>query len=341
MRLTHSRYDPFMWKLPLALMTLRFLCAVLVFSSGGCKGDSKGSPLTSAPGDAGSTGANTPSGEGLDPAISDKSLPRRASGTMDVHNRYATTLMLTEEAQTRVARCSGILLNPRVALTAASCVCPLKKNNLGSLPERRLIDATACAQRIFLRTVRYGAVKDLEFKEETTVKSFQTFEGQIRPHPEFKLALDAQGEIQSSHADLAVIVLDSPVKEPLRFIPLGESEVRENEMLIMAGYPVDARFGGFSGIRYFRQNKVTQILGAQAGRILYEQQAPFLYNSYTGGPCFREEGTHQWLVGIASIGSDRELSFTSTYLFRDWLRDELQRASLTDSNSIPSQPYPR
>jgi hypothetical protein len=310
----------------------------MVSGSGGCKGDSKESPRTTSPSDAGTARANTPSEEGWDPAISDKNLPRRASGTMDVHNRYATTLMLTEEARTRVARCSGILLNPRVALTAASCVCPPRKRGLDGLPEKHLINATACAERTFLRTVRYGAVKDLEFMEETTVKSFQTFEGQIRPHPEFKLMLDAQGVVQSSYADLAVIVLDSPVKEPLQFVPLGESEVQENEMLVMAGYPSDARFGGFSGIRYFRHNKVTQILGAQAGRILYEQQAPLLYNGYPGGPCFREDTSHQWLVGIASVGSDQELSFTSTYLFRNWLRAELQRAASTDSTSIPPPP---
>jgi hypothetical protein len=321
-------------------MMLRLLCAAVVSVSGGCKGDSKQAPHPVATGDAGATMANTPSGKGLDPAISDKSLPRRASGTMDVHNRYATTLMLTEDAQTRIAICSGILLSPRVALTAATCVCPPKKNNPDSLPEKRLIDATACAERIFLRTVHYGAVKDLEFKEETTVKSFQSFEGQVRPHPEFKLVLDAQGAIQTSHADLAVIVLDSPVKEPLQFIPFGESEVKENELLVMAGYPRDARFGGFSGIRYFRQNKVTQILGAQPGRVLYEQHAPFLYNGYTGGPCFREDETQQWLVGIASVSSDQELSFTSTYLFRGWLQAELQRAASKDTIT-PVRPQPR
>jgi hypothetical protein len=257
---------------------------------------------------------------------------------MDVHNRYATTLMLTEDAQTRVARCSAILLNPRVALTAASCVCPPKKNGPDSRPEKRLIDPRGCAERGFLRTVHYGEVKDLEFMEETTVKSFQTFEGQIRPHPEFKLVLDAQGVVQSSYADLAVIVLDSPVEESFEFVPLGESEVKENEMLVMAGFPNDARFGGFSGIRYFRQNKVTQLLGTQAGRFLYEQQAPFLYNGYAGGPCFREDKTHPWLVGIASVGPDQGLSFTSTYLFRDWVRAELQRAALKDSNSMPAHP---
>lgn len=61
--------------------------------------------------------------------------------------------------------------------------------------------------------------------------------------------------------------------------------------------------------------------------MLYEQQGAFVYNGYTGGPCFREGESRRWLVGIASVGPDQQLSFTSTYFFRDWLRAELQRAA--------------
>jgi hypothetical protein len=269
------------------------------------------------------------------------SLYRLASGTMDVGNRYVSTLMLTADARTRAASCSGILLNQRVALTAASCVCLQWEDVTNGIPKKRLFDASDCAERTFLKTVRYGAVGDWEYKEHTTVKSFQTLKGKVRVHPEFKLELDAQGAALTSHADLAVIVLDSPLKERLPSVPLSESEVQENETLVMAGYASDVRFGGFPGIRYFRQNKVTQVPGVMDGRILYEQQAPFLYNGYTGGPCFREEKNHQWLAGIASVGSDQELSFTSTYFFRDWLRAELQRAATADSPSAPQSPQPR
>jgi hypothetical protein len=246
---------------------------------------------------------------------------------MDIHNRYATTVMLTEGAQSRAAKCSGILLTPHIALTAASCVClPGKPGTDGGL-DKRTIDATDCAQRTFLRTVHYGDVQDLQFMEETTSKSFQTFEGRVHPHPDFKLMLDAQDVVQSSQADLAVIVLDSPVQDPRSFVQISDSEVKENEMLVMAGYPVDSHFGGFAGIRYFRRNRITQNPGFPTGRVLYEQQAPFLYNGYPGGPCLREDAAQQWLVGIASVSSDRELAFTSTAVFKDWLLTEIQRAT--------------
>jgi hypothetical protein len=163
--------------------------------------------------------------------------------------------------------------------------------------------------------------------EETTSKSFKTFEGRIHPHPDFKLMLDAQDVVQSSHADLAVIVLDFPVEASLSFSQISDSKVKGNEMLIMAGYPVDSRFGGFAGIRYFRKNRVTQNPSSPTGRVLYEQQAPFLYNGYPGGPCIREDAAQQWLVGIASLSSDRELAFTSTAVFKDWILTEIQRAT--------------
>ncbi len=317
------------------------LCGAAACDAGGCKGGAPESPVTGSSSDAGPT-SGSPASEGMIPAIGGEnhSLYRLASGTMDVGNRYASTLMLTANARTRVASCSGILLNQRVALTAASCVCLQWEDVASALPKKRFFDASACAEHAFLKTVHYGAVGDWEYKEQTTVKSFRTLKGTVRVHPGFKLEFDAQGAALTSHADLAVIVLDSPLKERLPFVPLSESEVQENETLVMAGYASDARFGGFAGIRYFRQNKVTRAPEVPGGRVLYEQRAPFLYNGYTGGPCIREDKNHQWLVGIASVGSDRDLSFTSTYYFRDWLRAELQRAATTRSHLPPQSPSP-
>jgi hypothetical protein len=262
----------------------------------------------------------------MTPAIADHRLHRLAAGTMDVENRYGAALMLTADAETRVASCSGVLLNPRVALTAASCVCWPGRTDLDRPPEKRIWDASTCAERTFLRTVRYGAAQDPEYKETSTSKTFRNLQGRVRAHPDFKLVLDDRGAVLTSHADLALIVLDSVLEDRLPFVALAESEVQADETLIMAGFADDMRFGGFAGIRYFRKNKVTQVT-AEAGRILYEQQGPFLYDGYTGGPCFREDKNHPWLVGIASVGSDRELSFTSTYFFREWLRAELRHAA--------------
>jgi hypothetical protein len=262
-----------------------------------------------------------------------------AAGTMDVSNKYASTLMLTEDGERVHASCSGILLSPRVVLTAASCVCPPRQATKHGSPETGSIGPSSCAERAFIMTVRFGAVKYPELKEESVAQTLRRFEGKVRVHPAFKLALDAQGAVLSSHADLAIIVLDSPVGDDLPRVPFAETEVQENEALVMAGYGDDPRFRGVPGIRYFRQNRVTRLPDDSDGRAFYEQQGPFIYNGYTGGPCFREDKSHPLLVGIASVGSDRELSFTSTYVFRDWLRAELQRAAIEDLHSAPASQH--
>lgn len=260
---------------------------------------------------------------------------------MDISNRYASTVMLTADGERVHASCSGILLSRRVALTAASCVCPPRQATAHGAPDKGPIGPSACAERAFIRTVRYGLVKYPELKEESAAKTFRGFTGEVRVHPAFKLELDDQGSVLATHADLAIIVLDTPVQDELPHVSLSETEVQENEALVMVGYGDDPRFRGVPGIRYFRHNKVTQLHGAADGRVLYEQQGAFVYNGYAGGPCFREDETHQWLVGIASVGSDQELAFTSTYFFRDWLRAELQRAAEWDSSSAPASKGPR
>lgn len=178
-----------------------------------------------------------------------------------------------------------------------------------------------------MRRVHYGTREGSELMGEPASATIRRFEGKVRAHPAFKLELDDQGAVLSTHADLAIIILDSPVKELLLGVPFAEAEVQEGETLVMAGYGDDPRFRDVPYYRYFRRNKVTQIRGGSDGKVLYEQQGAFVYNGYTGGPCFREDESQQWLVGIASVGTEQELSFTSTYFFRDWLRDEFRRRS--------------
>ncbi|WP_224371159.1 trypsin-like peptidase domain-containing protein [Hyalangium versicolor] len=260
---------------------------------------------------------------------------------MDISNRYASTVMLTADADRVHASCSGILLSQRVALTAASCLCPPRQSAAHGVPDKGPVGPSACAERAFLRTVRYGKVKYAELEEESSEKIFRGFTGEVRVHPEFKLERDGQGAVLTTHADLAIIILDSPVKDELPQVSFSETEVQDNEALVMVGYGDDPRFLGVPGVRYFRHNKVTQPHGTADGRLLYEQQGAFVFNGYTGGPCFREDTNHRWLVGIASVGSDKELAFTSTYFFRDWLHAELQRAASLGSSTAPASKHPR
>jgi hypothetical protein len=170
-------------------------------------------------------------------------------------------------------------------------------------------------------------VGNWNFKEETTERRLRTYEGTVRTHPGFTAQFDSQGAFVSSRADLAVILLDTPVEERLVEIRWARSRPQADEWLVMAGFGQEVEGGGFPGIRYFRRNKVTQVLELPQDQFLYEQQGAFLYDGFPGGPCFREEGQERWLVGIASPGSKRGLSCTSLHFYQDWLRDEVQRAA--------------
>jgi hypothetical protein len=317
--------------LPVCAVVVATLAAVGLGASG-CKNKSEASQAEALE-------AGTPGMSILDESLPNDSALRVESGVMphdldpyagemDVKNRYAATVMITTGDPMESVECSGVLVSPRLVLTAGSCMCAPRPVATPQSEEKTLVDGSSCAKRAAVTATVYGEVLDRKFKEVATQVEFWTYEGEVRPHPELELRLDERGAVVSSRADLAAIVLDKPVEHGLAGIPLADAEVQGNEMLVMAGYARDnqQRFGGFMRVRYFRRNKVQRL--SPGGRALYEQQGAFLYNGYMGGPCLREkEGAEPALVGIASVDSDERLSFTSTYVFRDWLATEMRRAA--------------
>jgi hypothetical protein len=130
-----------------------------------------------------------------------------------------------------------------------------------------------------------------------------------------------------SQADLALIVLEEPVEWELAQLPLREEEGQVGEQLHMAGYGYGTQWGQLYGMRFVRRDKITSAATAGGGRVLYEQQGAFLYNGFHGGPCFYEDERGRWLVGIASVGTERELAFTSLLPYQGWLTAGMERAS--------------
>jgi hypothetical protein len=253
-----------------------------------------------------------------------------SAGKVDLENRYSSTVMVAADEPFFEMRCSGVLLAPRLVLTAAHCMCMGRKATRPGGMEGTLMDNSRCARNATVTTVLYehGAARN-----EPDMQ-FETRRGQVHLHPGFEIFLDAQESVVSSHADLAVILLDEPVKTRVSYVSLANTESQAHESLVMVGYGNDKRLGGLYGMRYFRKNEVTRSRGD--GRFLYEQQGAFVYNGFNGGPCFREQGNDRWLAGIAILGSDKELSFTSTYFYRAWLQTELQQA---DSARLPLPPH--
>jgi V8-like Glu-specific endopeptidase len=231
------------------------------------------------------------------------------AGTMDTKNRYTSTVMLTMDEPMNSVDCSGILLAPRLVLTAGSCVCTGQ-------------DSSTCQERMFVTAVFYESAID-EFSVD---KSFQTVMGRVRPHPEFRRVLGGQGYAVAHRADLAVILLDEPMLGTFPKVHLARTGAQAGEFLIMVGYGHDEIIGTVFGTRYFRKNRVSAAEVLAGGSFSYEQQGPYLYEGYDGGPCLREDERGLWLVGIASAGSDRQLFCTSILDYREWLSAELQNS---------------
>jgi hypothetical protein len=302
---------------PLALV---LLCAT---SWVGCKGCSE--EATSNEGVRGLQAENAamePAGsslpEGFELGIADRSLLEFA-GEMDLRNRYASTVMVAFTDAMDEPQCSGTLVGPNLVLTAGSCVCFPSKSTEAGAEERKLVDGSRCAPQVFVTTVVTGAVRDMRWKEDSTEMEFRTYRGIVRPHPQLRAVLDERENVLSAHADLALILLDNPIGGEITVARLSRTEARPGEALVMAGYAHDDKrgFGGIYGVRYFRKNLVTRTV--TDGKGFYRQQGPYLWDGYTGGPCFREDASGQWLVGVASKGAGEDLAFTSVIFFRDWL----------------------
>ncbi len=238
-----------------------------------------------------------------------------AAGTRDFSNRYFSTVIVSLQAPLEGAACSGVIISPRQVLTAAHCVCKPE-------PSSAMVDSTQCPGQAYATTVRYGKIKSKVLADS----ELRVYKGSVRPHPEFKMAFEATGEVASVHADLAIIVLNRPLEEELPPLPIAETELQSQETLIMAGYGHGEDWGG-GYHRYFRSNAVEGLERSSKERILHKQQGSYIYNGFDGGPCFREEGTRRTLAGIASVGSNEVLSLTSTFAHRAWLDAEFQRAS--------------
>lgn len=228
----------------------------------------------------------------------------QSAGEPDFKNRYASTVMVTTGAFGDSKLCSGVLISPRLALTAAHCLC-----------ERR----DACVKAAYVTTVTYDSAK----ARMGTGGETQVHEGAVHPHPEFGLLLDAAGRVSSIKADLALVQLQEPVEGNVQGPSWADAAAREGESLVMTGYGRGGPTGGLYGLRFFRKNVVTRASIPGDERVLYAQQGAYLYNGFDGGPCFREAGQERWLVGIASLGSGKELTFTDLHAYQAWLRSAL------------------
>ncbi|WP_224362382.1 trypsin-like serine protease [Hyalangium versicolor] len=246
------------------------------------------------------------------------------AGEVDETNRYLSAVLVKAQFDGKPEGfCSGAIIGRRIILTSGHCVCQRRKVPTSSSEAQDIIDGAACAKTATVSTTKYGPFEDTKEKVAWRRTSYQ---GSVRPHPGMRVILDAQGQVVSSHADLAVIVLAASVEKEFRPIPLADKDVQLNESIVIVGTGYDEEARAYDGERRSSINKVIEVLPSQGGRMRIQQPGNHHYRGDSGGPCLRESPKGTVLVGVSSRNLGEGEAIMSTYPYQDWLRGEVQRA---------------
>ena len=252
------------------------------------------------------------------------------TGEVDLANRYVSTLAITTEIPStdtqqggKEVECSGVLVGQRLVLTAGHCVCASKKTSSPEGEEKLIIDRSTCAGTAIAATIHYDGQPG-----DDAAYRVREQHGVVRPHPDLKVVLGAQGMVVSRTADLAVIVLDRPAKLASP-VALAEEEVTPGEPVVLVG---NGATDTDTSKRRFNKSRIAKGEGCT---LLLEQSSSPRYRDDSGGPVLRESGSAQVLVGISGRRLGTQWAATSTHCHRDWLRDELLRAAQSESTPTP------
>jgi hypothetical protein len=259
-------------------------------------------------------------------------------GRPDALNRYSTAVMVRAQSPTGEARlreCGGVIIAPRLILTAGHCVCRRQAPTLEGVLEYRM-DATACAGTAMVTVFFYE--QDPRNPQQIIGSTSAQHRGRVRPHPALEVRLDEREALLSSQADLATILLDTPVPAGFHPAMLARTPVVPGETLTRVGFGYDETLEALDGRRLVHESKVLKALTSANGRFLLEDADGHIFRGDDGGPCFRETRSAPELVGISTTGLGQESTMTSLSPYRDWLRAELSLAASSERSRQPGAP---
>lgn len=257
----------------------------------------------------------------------------RMEGEPDVDNRYPAVVRVTPVARELIdglRSCSGVIISPHLVLTAGHCVCQSRPPITRGLVARQ-VDGSSCVEAATVELFFYE--QDPRGPRNAPGHTSAQYQGQVRPHPRLEVRSNAQGEVLSSHADLALIALDTPVPQGFRPVPFTTTAVALQESLVLVGFGHAEELGMLDDTRLINRRTVAAQVDAAGERFQLEQQGESFFRGDSGGPCFRESPQGRTLVGISTTGLGQQPTLTALDAYREWLQQEIQRVEAAAATS--------
>jgi hypothetical protein len=304
-------------------------------------------------------------------------LPVVEPGIMDVANAHLPAVkifMQVPDGLGSIARgeCSGVLIHPGLAVTAAHCFCAPRvpaptdapPPAMATRPERRkrktVLTRASALQDVVISDIidsrssctPFATVWTAVFETPGEHPQVYPYPGKVLIHPDFEMILGikhGEKKIICDNADIAVVRLNDPVLLDFQPVTLSDTEAKVGDAVVVVGYSSNGEESG-SFFRQFGDNEVTEIMEWDTGEVILgaavapgpEYPAPArIRNGDSGGPCVRREKRNV-LMGIAIADgvteAGRPISYcTSIIRHTAWLSEIVRRfGSAPDAGvSIP------